>query len=246
MGMSASQSRFLLLTAQKSNNEYQAQRITHERLVLAMNTENYTMEYNDKMNNKTLLFNPNTAADSDMYNYNTRLTFDDITRSEYDEANPGLGGRLTSQLGKVVVPELPLFDPETGLSPEGLTFNDYIVDEELSDPYHLQKAITDGVYFIELKQFKGDGDENGNMVATWNKVDYTDSATHILETYDITDDAAAQAEYDKLNESFQNKDKMLELRLKQLETEHTALQTEIDAVAKIVKENTESSFKTFG
>ena len=38
MGMSASQARFLILTAQKSNNEYQAQRITHERLMLAQET----------------------------------------------------------------------------------------------------------------------------------------------------------------------------------------------------------------
>jgi len=41
-------------------------------------------------------------------------------------------------------------------------------------------------------------------------------------------------------------DQNLELRLKQLDTEQNALNTEIDAVAKVVKDNIEKSFKTFG
>ena len=122
MGMSASQARFLILTAQKNNNEYQAQRITHERLMLAQETENWTMEYNDKMNNTTLLFNAKTAADTDLYNYNRKLTYDDIVRSELDD-NPGLGGRLVTTSGKIVVPKLPEFD-ENGLSSDGLTEKD--------------------------------------------------------------------------------------------------------------------------
>ena len=41
-------------------------------------------------------------------------------------------------------------------------------------------------------------------------------------------------------------DQDLELRLKQLDTEQNALSTEIDAVSKVVKDNVEKSFKTFG
>ena len=44
----------------------------------------------------------------------------------------------------------------------------------------------------------------------------------------------------------QKQDQELELRLKQLDTEQNALNTEIDAVAKVVKDNVEKSFKTFG
>ena len=43
----------------------------------------------------------------------------------------------------------------------------------------------------------------------------------------------------------QQEDQQLELRLKQLDTEQSALSTEIDAVSKIVKDNIEKSFKTF-
>ena len=44
----------------------------------------------------------------------------------------------------------------------------------------------------------------------------------------------------------QREDQDLELRLKQLDTEQNALATEIDAVSKVVKDNIEKSFKTFG
>ena len=47
-------------------------------------------------------------------------------------------------------------------------------------------------------------------------------------------------------EIVQAEDKNLELRLKQLDTEHNAIQTEMDAVEKVIQKNTESSFKTFG
>ena len=43
----------------------------------------------------------------------------------------------------------------------------------------------------------------------------------------------------------QRQDQNLELRLKQLDTEQSALNTEIEAVSKVVKDNIEKSFKTF-
>ena len=94
-------------------------------------------------------------------------------------------------------------------------------------------------------------DENGNMV------------NYALTTATVTDqekydDAMNQYEYDKylydqtiqeINakiEITQAEDKNLELRLKQLDTEQSAIQTEMDAVEKVIEKNTESTFKTFG
>ena len=242
MGMSASQARFLILTAQKNNNEYQAQRITHERLMLAQETEGWTSEYNDKMNNTTLLFNAKTSSDTDLYNYNNKLTYDDIVRSETDE-NPGIGGRLVTVGGKVVVPKLPEFNEE-GLSEDGLTEKDYFVDPEIERSDMLQNALTNGIYFIELKKFT---DETGEEEPVWDKVDYANTTeTMITETLDKTDDAAAEAEYEEKKSLFQSKDKTLEMRLKELETEHKALETEIESVQKVIQNNVETSFKTFG
>ena len=44
----------------------------------------------------------------------------------------------------------------------------------------------------------------------------------------------------------QQKDKKLEMQLKMIDTEHSALKTEIDAIKKIIDDNIEASFKTFG
>lgn len=46
-------------------------------------------------------------------------------------------------------------------------------------------------------------------------------------------------------EILQAQDKNLELRLSQLNTEHSAIQTEMDAVNKVISKNIETSFKTF-
>ncbi len=90
-----------------------------------------------------------------------------------------------------------------------------------------------------------------------------DTVQFTLNTETITDDAAYQdamnqyyyesAQYDKTVQDInaktsliQQEDQQLELRLKQLDTEQNALSTEIDAVSKVVKDNVEKSFKTFG
>ena len=61
-----------------------------------------------------------------------------------------------------------------------------------------------------------------------------------------------KAEYDRAQENANNEvkklqtiDKQLELKLKRLDTERNALNTEIDAVKKVIQDNTDKSFKTF-
>jgi len=87
--------------------------------------------------------------------------------------------------------------------------------------------------------------------------------TYALTTNTVTDqdayeDAMNQYEYDKalydqtideINakiEIVQAEDKNLELRLKQLDTEHNAISNEKDAVSKVIEKAVESGFKTFG
>ncbi len=90
-----------------------------------------------------------------------------------------------------------------------------------------------------------------------------DSLKYTLKTETTTDkeaydDAMNQyyyenAKYDKMIQDLNAKtsiihqqDQELELRLKQLDTERNALSNEIEAVSKVVKDNVEASFKTFG
>ena len=86
----------------------------------------------------------------------------------------------------------------------------------------------------------------------------TYNLTCITETDDAAyNDAMNQYYYDKAQydqmvqnvnakiEIIQIQDKNLELKLKQLDTEQNAIQTEMDAVKKVISKNVESSFKTF-
>lgn len=83
-------------------------------------------------------------------------------------------------------------------------------------------------------------------------------STNTITDQDAYEDAMNQYEYDKalydqsieeINakiEIIQAEDKNLELRLKQLDTEHNAISNEKDAVSKVIEKSVESGFKTFG
>lgn len=92
--------------------------------------------------------------------------------------------------------------------------------------------------------------ENDSIVYQLNSETATDEVAY--------DDAMNQYNYERAlydkkvsdinakTSIIQRQDQNLELRLKQLDTEQNALNTEIDAVSKVVKDNVEKSFKTFG
>ena len=91
---------------------------------------------------------------------------------------------------------------------------------------------------------------------------YTSGRKYDLTTTSESDEAAYndamnqyyydKAQYDKQTqdinakiEIIQVQDKNLELKLKQLDTEQNAIQTEMEAVKKVISKNVETSFKTF-
>lgn len=63
-----------------------------------------------------------------------------------------------------------------------------------------------------------------------------------------SDKAAYDAKITEINlkeEAYQAQDRSLEMELKNIDTQHSAVQTEIDAVKKIIEKNIEATFKTF-
>ncbi|MCQ2744422.1 MAG: hypothetical protein MJ230_06480 [bacterium] len=89
-----------------------------------------------------------------------------------------------------------------------------------------------------------------------------DSIVYSLNTETVTDEAAYEdamnqylyekekyektiADINAKTSIIQKEDRTLELRLKQLDTEQNALKTEMDAVKKVIKDNVDSTFKTF-
>ena len=106
-------------------------------------------------------------------------------------------------------------------------------------------------------------DTTGRIINVTLRPGEADEVTYAVTTNTVADqakydDAMNQYEYDKAQydlaiqetnakiEIIQVQDKNLELRLKQLDTEQKAIQTEMDAVSGVIEKNTQSSFKTFG
>ena len=72
------------------------------------------------------------------------------------------------------------------------------------------------------------------------------SATNILEQYDKSDDAAAEAEYNAQMAKINRKEKMLDQQMKNLDTEHSAMQQEVESIKSIIKNHAEKDFNLFG
>ncbi len=90
--------------------------------------------------------------------------------------------------------------------------------------------------------------------ATSGSVNVDTTRVHDDEGYNqaLKDYTMQKDEYNKMvaqlnarTESLQEEDKVLELRLNQIDTEQQALQTELEAVKNVLKENIESVFNTF-
>lgn len=76
----------------------------------------------------------------------------------------------------------------------------------------------------------------------WNGLDYK-TCTMITEE---TDDAAvtkAEAEYNRAMNDIEAKDNIYDLELKNIDTEHTSLQTEYDSIKGVISKNIERTFK---
>lgn len=91
-------------------------------------------------------------------------------------------------------------------------------------------------------------DEKGNTYVMTASTETDDAAyedAYNQYTYDQYVYDQTQNEINAHIEILQAQDKNLELRLSQLNTEHSAIQTEMDAVSKVLSKNIETSFKTF-
>lgn len=116
----------------------------------------------------------------------------------------------------------------------------YKTDLNCLDPVYLENKLRTGEWSLEKHDLNA-SDVNGE----WKSISWQSEAS-IDDALDKSDDAQAENEYTQQSAFFQRQDKVLELRMKQLDTEHSAIQTEMDSVKKVIDKNVESSFKTFG
>ncbi len=132
----------------------------------------------------------------------------------------------------------------------GVVLRRYVVDNTLKygstdingttdGPNYLQDCLRNGKYLLE----KGSLDAETKEVK-WNSLSW-DTTANISDSYYTEDDDKAKAKYDRLQTQIQNQDKKLELELDNIETQRSAVTTEVESVQKVIDDNIESSFKTF-
>ena len=79
---------------------------------------------------------------------------------------------------------------------------------------------------------------------TWNSTTYS-NCSDITEQTNSTAVTIAEAEYNAQMNKIQNKDKMYDLELKNIDTEHNSLQTEYESIKGAIDKNIERTFKIY-
>ncbi len=342
MGLSASQARYLQLTARKSDKEYQAQQINQQRNEVAKRLSDAAMTYSEGINNRRLMFSVPVGNGTEVNK--VALDYKTITAA-YPS---GLGYTLVDKNGTQV---RPMSEEASKLAEQLKAQADAEYEEKMNKKYftvdvegeHGEKQATrvNGQNFEKLIGFADPiVDEKGNTVDSksflenvknmnevelndyWSKNGYSflsgnelnqsayvegyaDAAVvrnkmyaeadellktpiiyddrcndndylenqlrtgewtlrklkedqsgyedinysyvgNIVDELDTSDDAQVTSDYEYLTTYWQQKDKELELQLQQIQSEHNAIETEIDSVKKVIEKNVDKTFKTFG
>ena len=242
MGLSASQARFLQLTARRSNVEYQAQQINFERLQWSDKLEAASQKYNDATSNRTLSF---------AFNNGSEVQNVDVTYNNYKNfMNQQMEGLTTAQQkmylvsstgNKMVVANQEDMETMITQSNGEFTSDDFMIVPDLDDVDAFQEAIRNGICYFATLEESPETSKNVFNTQDWSTI----GGGAISDELNVNDDAEAEAEYEQMQTKVQNIDKKLEMQLNKLETERSAIQTEIDSISKVIEDNIEKSFKIF-
>lgn len=272
MGMSASQARLLTITARLSDLEHLGQVIENDRIRLAEQSQQAALDYSNALEKKSLSVMSGVDAKSGTYQY-VEATAYNLTNyaavSSLDKQR-----FLKDSNGKVVVTEgvgsaydgsngdLSAFFTKMGITTDTANSNydsakvtyytnvfNQIKQNGYNAPGNTNMYSTDWLYSqlnagnIHLEEWNKTGGSKGN--GAWEDISWASGDVSIQTKNDDAAAAKAEADYTAKTAEIQSKDKKLELNLKQIDTEHTALQTEFDSVKKVIDKNIERSFKIF-
>lgn len=133
-------------------------------------------------------------------------------------------------------------DTEKTCDPDTSNQNYVVIDDSLaSDSNWLQFALTNGMVTISQTTLKNDTNSTN---IRWEGIEFT-STSDITEVADDSKIAKAEAEYEKTMQEIQIEDKKLERQMTKLDTEHSALEKELESIKGVMDKNTERSFAAF-
>lgn len=116
-----------------------------------------------------------------------------------------------------------------------------IPDGKENDSEWLYEQLNNGTMFISEKKSGAGKDGKDDFVdISWSSGDAT-----LVTADDKEGLARAEAEYEATNTEIATKDKRFDVQLKSIDTEHTAIQTELESVKKVIDKNIDRTFKIF-
>lgn len=124
---------------------------------------------------------------------------------------------------------------------KGKQVNQYyqVIDKNLaSDSDWLKFSLTNGLVTMKQAALRFNGD------ITWEGIEFS-STSDIREVEDSSKIAQAEAEYQKSMYEIQAQDKEYDMKIKKLDTEHSALKQEVDSIKNVMSKNVEKSFTVF-
>lgn len=264
MGMSASQARMLSLTSRMSDLELQAQSISNSKIRLADQAEEASRAYSNALDKEKMTVysglsgGTSSYMDANALNLTTYQGVSDTDKQRFIKDGAGkvlvnatvgtaynanvnnLNGFLTAMNCGTDTGKISYYTNVFNEIKDSGGFNQQS-NENMTSSEWLQDQIHMGNVFLYTYNNTAGADGKGDFV----NVSWTSGDASLQEKTDSTDTAKAEAEYETTMASIQSKDKRFDLQLKQIDTEHSAIQTEIDSVKKVIDKNIERSFKTF-
>lgn len=265
MGLASSQARMLLLTARKSDLEYRAQMISQRKMNLALQTEQLASDYSRARSNRNMEF----VFQTDM---STGTQFKEtLSYSSFLSENSNIIGNylIKNANGKFLVTganddevQSNMYKVAERLAKNDGSYDSFFIKDEannitgfdtksliekyasqvqvntaFSKAEYFQEALRNGALsLVKLSNTDGEGKME---TKSWSSLSF------IRDNYNTVDDAQAEAEYEAQSMLLSNQDKALDLELKQIETQHKAVETEYDSVKKVIEKNIETSYKIF-
>lgn len=160
-------------------------------------------------------------------------------KGEYVPAQYDIEGctkKVTTEERKVTVDKASSL---TGAEKEALLAkygNEITIVTAMNNAEFFQDALRNGALFLYKKE---SAEQTGYESLSWS------ADRNISDVADSSNDAEAEAEYEAKSLVLSNQDKMLDLELNQIETQHKAIETEYDSVKKVIEKNIDVSYKIF-
>lgn len=121
-----------------------------------------------------------------------------------------------------------------------------IPDSSMTDSEWLYQQLNSGNIFLETQNRNNiKGRCISSNLDEWVKVSWSSGDSSLKTERDKSDEAQAEATYNSKMAQIQAKDKRYDLDLRNIDTQHNAIQTELETVKKVIDKNIDRSFKIF-